>query len=182
MSRLYVKEQRFPVPPAELFPFFADVANLEVITPPFLHFRVMTPTPLEIREGTILDYRLRLHGVPLRWRTLIRAWEPPFRFVDEQIRGPYRRWIHEHRFEPTDRGTRMVDTIDYASPGGRLVERLFVDGDVERIFDFRASVLARRFGSVDRPDGDRGDRGDQPPAAGEPESTRRRDSSNRPSA
>lgn len=175
MSRLYVKEQVFPVPPADLFPFFADVANLELITPPFLRFRVVTPMPIEVREGTILDYRLRVHGVPLRWRTLIRAWDPPFRFVDEQIRGPYGRWIHEHRFEPTDDGTRMVDTIDYASPGGRLVERLFVDRDVERIFEFRASVLERRFGAPGPPVGR------QPPADA-PASTRRSDSSNRPSA
>lgn len=175
MSRRFVKEQEFPRPPAELFPFFADVENLETITPPFLNFRVVTSTPIEVREGTLLDYRLRLHGVPLLWRTLIRVWEPPHRFVDEQIRGPYRRWVHEHRFEPTDRGTRMIDTIDYASPGGRLVERLFVDRDVQRIFDYRASVLERRFGAPRRP-------GAQPPGEADSASTRRSDDSKRPSA
>jgi len=146
MSRLFRTEQKFGLPPEAVFPFFADVSNLELITPPFLRFRVLTPAPVEIREGTILDYRLRIHGVPVRWRTLIRAWEPPHRFVDEQIRGPYGRWIHEHRFEAVADGTRMVDEIDYASPGGRLVERLFVDRDVERIFAYRARVLAGRLG------------------------------------
>ncbi|MFW6089817.1 MAG: SRPBCC family protein [Gemmatimonadota bacterium] len=146
MSRVFRIEQEFGLPPEAVFPFFADVANLERITPPFLRFRVLTPMPVEIREGTILDYRLRVRGVPVRWRTRIRAWEPPHRFVDEQIRGPYRRWIHEHRFEALPGGTRMVDEIDYAAPGGRAVERLFVDRDVERIFAYRARFLERQFG------------------------------------
>jgi len=145
MSRLFRAEQEFNLPPPAVFPFFADVTNLERITPPFLRFRVLTPTPVEIREGTILDYRLRVRGVPVRWRTRIRVWEPPERFVDEQITGPYRRWIHEHRFENIAGGTRMIDEIDYAAPGGRLVERLFVDRDVERIFAYRARYLDRRF-------------------------------------
>lgn len=146
MSRVFRTEQEFNLKPPSVFPFFADVTNLERITPPFLRFRVLTPTPVEIGEGTILDYRLRVHGVPVRWRTLIRSWEPPHRFVDEQIRGPYRRWIHEHRFEEVAGGTRMIDEIDYAAPGGRLVERLFVDRDVERIFSYRARFLGQRFG------------------------------------
>lgn len=146
MSRVFRIEQAFDLPPSAVFPFFADVTNLERITPPFLRFRVLTPTPVEIGEGTILDYRLRVRGVPVRWRTLIRAWEPPHRFVDEQIRGPYRRWIHEHRFEEVAGGTRMIDEIDYAAPGGRLVERFLVDRDVERIFAFRARFLDRSFG------------------------------------
>lgn len=146
MSRVFRIEQEFELPPPAVFPFFADVTNLERITPPFLHFRVLTPTPVEIGVGTILDYRLRVRGVPVRWRTFIRAWEPPHRFVDEQIRGPYRRWIHEHRFENVAGGTRMIDEIDYAAPGGRLVEGLFVDRDVERIFSYRARFLDEQFG------------------------------------
>lgn len=146
MSRVFRIEQQFELPPLAVFPFFADVTNLERITPPFLRFRVLTPTPVEIGEGTVLDYRLRVRGVPVRWRTLIRAWEPPHRFVDEQIRGPYRRWIHEHRFEEVAGGTRMIDEIDYVAPGGRLVERLLVDRDVERIFAYRARFLDQQFG------------------------------------
>lgn len=146
MSRVLRTEQWFPAAPDELFPFFADAFNLERITPDLLRFRVVTPPPIEMEVGTLIDYRLRVRGVPVRWRTEITAWEPPHRFVDEQLRGPYRRWVHEHRFERRDGGTLMTDTVDYAAPGGRIVERLLVDRDVESIFAHRRAVLARMFG------------------------------------
>jgi ligand-binding SRPBCC domain-containing protein len=169
MSHVYRAEQRFGRPPEALFPFFADAFNLERITPPFLRFRAVTPPPIRMGVGTLIDYRLRVHGVPLRWRTEITAWEPPRRFVDEQIRGPYRRWIHEHRFEPlVGGGTRMIDTVHYAAPGGRLVERLVVDRDVASIFGYRRRVLEELFAA------------DQPPEVDASRS--RREAPNRPSA
>ncbi len=136
-----------PLPPAELFPFFADATNLEKLTPPWLSFKILTPTPIAMSAGTLIDYRLRVHGIPLRWRTRINIWQPPHRFVDEQIRGPYRQWIHTHTFEPRDGGTLACDHVRYAVPGGALVNRLFVRRDVERIFAYRHERLRERFSS-----------------------------------
>jgi ligand-binding SRPBCC domain-containing protein len=137
-----------PRPRAEVFPFFADARNLEAITPGWLRFQVLTPGPLEMRTGLRIDYRLRVHGLPLRWQSEITVWEPPQRFVDEQRRGPYRLWRHEHRFAERDGGTLCADHVRYAVPGGELVYRLFVRRDVERIFEFRRRRLTERFGSV----------------------------------
>lgn len=145
MSRTFRVEQGFGRTPDELFPFFADAFNLELITPPFLKFRVNSPGPIRMEAGTAIDYRLRIHGIPVRWRSRITRWDPPHGFVDEQVRGPYRKWVHEHRFESVAGGTRMVDIVDYAAPGGRLVERLVVDRDVERIFAYRKRALEARF-------------------------------------
>src|SRR3954451_64976 len=92
------REQILPGAPDEVFPFFADARNLEAITPPLLRFRVTTPEPIEMGAGTLLEYRLRIHGIPVRWRTLIEDWAPPHRFVDTQLRGPYARWHHTHTF------------------------------------------------------------------------------------
>ncbi len=133
----------------EVFPFFADARNLERITPPWLRFSILTPGPVEMREGALIDYRLRIHGVPVRWRTRIAAWEPPFRFVDEQVRGPYRRWMHEHTFEPMDGGTLCRDRVEYAVPGGRLIARLLIRPDVDRIFAYRREVLTALFPPVE---------------------------------
>ena len=144
MSRRFECDLWLPVPRAELFPFFADATNLEAITPPFLRFEVLTPG-VEIRAGAIIDYRLRVHGIPIRWQSEITVWEPPFRFVDEQRRGPYRRWHHEHRFEERDGGTLCFDTVDYDVIGGALIERLFVRRDVEKIFAFRSAKLRELF-------------------------------------
>lgn len=137
-----------PRPREALVPFFADARNLERITPPFLHFRILTPQPIEMRPGTLIDYRLSLHGLPMRWRTEIAVWEPPRRFVDVQLRGPYRKWVHEHTFEPVDGGTLCRDRVEYAVPGGCLVHRLLVERDVRRIFAYRQEVLRSLFGSV----------------------------------
>src|SRR5512136_1772484 len=134
-----------PVPPEALFPFFTDAANLDAITPPWLHFHIVTAPPIVMREGTLIDYRLRMRGLPLRWRTRISVWQPPHRFVDEQLRGPYRQWIHTHTFEPRDRGTLARDVVRYAAPFDTLLHRWFVRPDIERIFAFRTAELKRLF-------------------------------------
>lgn len=137
----------FPAPLKDAFAFFADARNLEILTPPWIQFRIDTPLPIKMHAGTVIDYRLRIRGLPLRWRTLISVWEPPHRFVDEQVRGPYRFWRHEHRFEQRNAGTLMIDTVDYRVPGGRLVNRWFVQPDVERIFGYRVEKLREVFGN-----------------------------------
>ncbi len=137
-----------PRPVAEVFSFFAEPRNLETITPAWLHFRIMNPEPVTMREGAVIDYRLRLRGIPIHWRTEITAWEPPHRFVDTQRRGPYRLWVHEHRFEERDGGTLALDRVDYCVPGGDFVHRLFVRRDVERIFAYRRCVLSHFFGDA----------------------------------
>lgn len=133
-------------PLAEVFPFFANPANLEALTPPWLSFRISTPLPVAMRAGLLIDYRISLRGLPLSWRSEITAWEPPHRFVDEQRRGPYRLWVHEHLFKERDGGTEIVDRIRYAVLGGRLIERLFVDRDLARIFDYRQRRIAELLG------------------------------------
>ena len=135
-----------PAPIDTVFAFFADAGNLEAITPTWLHFRVLQVAPPAVRYGTVIDYRLRLHGLPLRWRSVISAWDPPHRFVDEQLRGPYRRWHHEHTFGAVSGGTEVRDRVDYelrlgAAVGARLVAR-----DVRAIFAYRQRTLAARFG------------------------------------
>lgn len=126
-----------PLPRGEVFAFFADAGNLEAITPPWLAFRITTPTPIDLKPGALIDYRLRLHGVPFRWRTLISDWDPPHRFVDEQVKGPYSLWRHEHVFEEAEGGTWITDRVEYSHFGGRLVNRLLVRPDLDRIFAYR---------------------------------------------
>ena len=134
-----------PSPPEEVFPFFADAGNLNAITPPWLHFRIMTPLPIEMRAGTLIDYRLRLHGLPIRWRTRISEWQPPHRFVDEQVRGPYLQWIHTHTFEAHRGGTLARDFVQYAVPLDCITYPLFVRRGIERIFAFRKEALLQQL-------------------------------------
>jgi ligand-binding SRPBCC domain-containing protein len=138
------------LPPENVFSFFADAANLDMITPPWLHFEVVTPPPIEMRTGALIDYRLRVRGIPLRWRTRINLWQPPLRFVDEQIRGPYRLWIHEHTLEERDGGTLAHDHVRYAVPFDWLAHRWLVRPDIERIFRFRSEALQRHFSESQR--------------------------------
>lgn len=145
--RIHVHESELwlPRPRSEVFPFFADAYNLERITPGMLNFRVLTPKPIAMKAGALIDYKLRVRGVPLRWRTRIAAWEPERMFVDEQLRGPYRRWHHTHTFEEKDGGTLCRDRVEYAYFGDVLVQSWLVKKDVERIFTFRAAALREIF-------------------------------------
>ena len=129
----------------EVFSFFSSAENLEKITPPWLHFNIVTPTPIEMKKGALIDYRLKLHGLPIKWRTEIEAWLPPHRFVDQQLRGPYKKWYHEHTFESVSDGTMVHDRVHYIVPGGplsSLVHALIVKRDVVNIFKYRQQRLA----------------------------------------
>lgn len=138
---------RLPRPRPEVFAFFADAGNLEALTPPWLGFQIVTPQPIELRAGALIEYRLRVHGIPLRWKTGITVWEPPHRFVDEQLRGPYRLWLHEHTFEEAPGGGTFVhDRVRYRPPFGRLANWLVVERDVRTIFRHRSETLLRLFG------------------------------------
>ena len=134
--------------PPEVFEFFADAFQLESITPPWLHFSVESNRPIDMHAGTLIDYRLRLHGLPIRWRSAISVWQPHSRFVDEQVRGPYRYWHHEHTFEPNENGTIVRDVVHYGIPLGRIVHPLFVKHDLRRIFEYRHLQLAKIFTPV----------------------------------
>jgi hypothetical protein len=156
MAHILTREQRLPGTPEEVFPFFADAANLEAITPPWLRFRIVTPGPIEMREGALIEYRLRLRGIPIRWRTRIDEWEPGVRFVDRQLSGPYALWHHTHEFAPDGPDhTLMRDVVRYAlplGPLGELAHRITVKRDLRRIFDYRAETVARAITGTPAPD------------------------------
>lgn len=137
-------------PPDRVFPFFAAAENLQELTPPWLHFEILTPTPLPMRAGLLIDYRIRLRGLPMRWRTHIATFEPDTRFVDEQIRGPYRRWHHEHTFVARDGGTLCGDRVTYRPPLGGLLHDLFVAPELRKIFAYRREKMLERFGGAGR--------------------------------
>jgi len=136
-----------PSPVEDVFAFFSDAHNLEALTPALLRFQVLTPAPIEMAAGTLIDYRLRIRGVPMRWRTEIAEWDPPNGFVDVQLKGPYTSWHHTHRFATEDGGTRCRDIVRYRVFGGHLIQRLFVRRDVEAIFSYRQAQMRERFGS-----------------------------------
>ncbi len=129
-----------------VFPFFANAHNLGLLTPPWLRFEVLTPGEISIQPGARIDYRLRLRGLPIRWQSEITVFEPPFRFVDEQRRGPYRRWVHHHEFAERDGSTLTSDRVAYSVWGGALVNRLFVAPDLRRVFAYRRQKLKELFG------------------------------------
>ncbi|MBJ7521978.1 MAG: SRPBCC family protein [Solirubrobacteraceae bacterium] len=142
------REQLLPGTPEEVFPFFADAANLEAITPPLLRFSIVTPGDIEMRVGTLIQYRLKLHGLPISWLTSIQRWDPPYAFVDQQIKGPYALWHHTHTFvDDGAGGTRMTDTVRYALPLSPLSEIAMplVRRDLATIFDYRRDEVARRI-------------------------------------
>ncbi|MFZ0827647.1 MAG: SRPBCC family protein [Verrucomicrobiia bacterium] len=152
MNRRTLKEFQFhtelwlPRRREEVFPFFAEAQNLETLTPPWLNFEILTPAPVAMYPGALIDYRIRIHGIPIRWRTEIVEWNPPHRFADRQLRGPYALWHHTHTFEARDGGTLCIDAVRYRPRGGALTNCLFVRRDVKNIFAFRRERLARIFG------------------------------------
>lgn len=128
-----------------VFDFFSDASNLESITPPSLRFRIETPKPIPMLAGTLIDYRLNLHYIPIRWRTEISDWNPPYRFVDRQLRGPYRRWVHTHEFSQCSDGIVVRDSVSFVAPGGNLIRKLFVQPELVKIFQYRHQLLAEIF-------------------------------------
>jgi Uncharacterized conserved protein len=139
-----------PRPREEIFAFFSDAANLERITPPFLNFHIVTPRPIDMKSGTIIDYKLRLYGIPFHWRTLIETFEPPASFSDAQVMGPYRRWHHLHEFTEVPGGTEMRDRVDYELPFrlfSPIIHPLIVRRSVQQIFDYRNKIIAEIFGA-----------------------------------
>jgi len=129
----------------EVFAFFADARNLEKLTPDLLQFEILTEGEIRMEVGALIDYRLRIRGIPVKWQTGITAWEPPVRFEDQQLKGPYRQWIHEHAFLDEGDTTLMQDTVRYRVLGGGFVHWLLVKRDVLRIFQYRNTQLARLF-------------------------------------
>ena len=150
-GRVHVLErrQRLELPIQRVFEFYAQAGNLAALTPPWMGFGVITPGPIEMRPGALIDYRLKLHGVPVRWRTRIAVWEPPVRFVDVQVRGPYALWEHTHTFEADgDDAVVIGDRVRYAIPLGLLgqaAHAAFVRRDLERVFDYRERAVAERL-------------------------------------
>ncbi len=133
----------------EIFDFFSRAENLDKVTPDDLGFSILTPTPIVMQVGTLIDYRITLMGVPFFWRTMISDWEPPHRFVDQQLKGPYVFWHHEHAFVQCAGYVLMTDRVHYLSPGGflePLVDRLFVRGQLNKMWKFRGETFAKLFG------------------------------------
>ncbi len=145
-EEVFYAEQFIPQPPEEIFHFFKDPANLETITPPSLNFHIESVSTPEIEQGTVIDYKLKIRGIPAKWKTEIDEWKPPFRFVDNQTKGPYQLWHHTHEFRPFLGGTLMVDRVRYRLPLGYvgwLAASKFVRKDVEEIFKFRRNYISR---------------------------------------
>lgn len=142
-SRLWIPRRR-----GEVFEFFANAQNLEEITPAWVQFRFVSTPPAPMRQGAEIEYRLKIHGIPIGWRSRITVWDPPQSFVDEQVRGPYRLWIHEHKFSEDNGGTLCEDHVKYVPPGGTLVSKLFVEKDIRKIFAYRSERLRAIFGEV----------------------------------
>lgn len=145
-------EQTLPAPRSDVFAFFSNPANLGRITPEHLSFELETDEPIEMREGLVLSYNLSLYGIPFSWSSRVEVWEPPERFVDVQLKGPYKRWRHEHVFKETETGTKVIDEVEYEVPGwifAPVIHWLFVRGDVEQIFEYRQKEMDELFGNAE---------------------------------
>ena len=142
------RELWIPRPLEEVFEFFSDAFNLEALTPPHFGFRVVTPRPIEVKAGALIDYKLKVNGIPLGWTTRIETWDPPHGFSDIQLRGPYKLWHHTHTFTETGGGTKIADHVEYQLPLGflgDLAHKLWVRRDVESIFAYREKIIRERF-------------------------------------
>lgn len=157
--KIFKSEIFINAPLDKVFDFFSKAENLEKITPPLVHFQFITPLPIHMEVGAIIDYKIRIHGVPVRWRTRIEEWVPGVKFVDVQVKGPFKYWHHTHEFRSavsegptgTISGTMMNDTVRYLAPFGflgELVTPIFVTPDVKKIFAHRSSIIPKFLGSV----------------------------------
>jgi ligand-binding SRPBCC domain-containing protein len=144
------KQIWLPQPRVKVFEFFANPQNLDRLTPAWLKFALVTAAPCVAKPGTLLDYRLRLRGIAIRWQSEITAWDPPNRFIDRQTKGPYSLWVHEHLFEDYQGGSLIKDNVEYAVMGGRIVQKFLVAPDLERIFRYRHQVLEKLFNPMKR--------------------------------
>ena len=129
----------------DIFEFFASAENLERLTPPWLNFKILSALPLDMDAGTVIEYQIKLHGIPIRWESEITLWDPPHNFCDVQRKGPYRKWVHEHIFETSDVGTLVRDRVNYEVIGGNLINKLFVKKDLDKIFNYRQATLLSIF-------------------------------------
>ena len=132
-------------PLSEVFPFLSGAENLNLLTPPWMRFSILTPLPIEMRQGLVMQYSIRVRGITHRWDSEITEWRPPFSFTDTQIRGPYRLWVHRHDFKETTEGTLVTDYVTYRVPGGALVNRLYVAGELHRIFAYRRERILELY-------------------------------------
>jgi ligand-binding SRPBCC domain-containing protein len=147
---ILIKETIIKKPLEEVFDFFSKAENLNLLTPPEMQFKIITPSPITIHQGKLIDYKIKVNGIPFKWQTEITVWQPPFRFVDKQKKGPYNTWIHEHLFEARGSSTYMRDTVQFKSPGWILepiINKLFIEKKVRGIFEYREKVLLQLFGS-----------------------------------
>ena len=149
-EHILTRSLKLPVPRAEAFEFFSDAANLERITPPELRFQILTPLPIKMKQGTLIDYRLKLRGIPVKWQTEIYVWDPPHAFVDRQLSGPYKQWIHRHSFVEIDKNTTLIeDEVKYriGYPPFGAIAHILVRRELDHIFDYRQERVAELLGS-----------------------------------
>lgn len=148
-EQIFTTEQVINHPIQDVFHFFSRAENLQRITPPLLDFKIVSPLPIDMKQGALIDYRLKLRGLPIGWRTLIESWEPPFRFIDTQIKGPYKLWHHTHLFKAlNEKQTHMTDIVKYEVPLkwlGLIANRLLVRKDIEEIFKYRRQEIENIF-------------------------------------
>ena len=147
-ERVLVYKTSINKPLDEVFAFFSKAENLNKLTPSELQFEILTPSPIAMKKGSLIDYRIKLSGIPFKWKTEICEWNPPYKFADQQLKGPYAKWYHEHIFSEEDGKTIMIDKITYLSKGwilAPLLHFLFVDKRVKEIFTYREKVLNDLF-------------------------------------
>ena len=152
--KIYELKRRtfIPAPIQDVFSFFSNAEDLNLITPPWLYFKILTPLPVIMKENTQIDYSIKLLGLRMTWKTEITVWQPPNKFIDRQIKGPYRVWEHTHIFKEKGRGTQMEDIVQYAVPGfvlSPIFHLLFVRPRLVKIFAYREQKMLELFTSRD---------------------------------